>query len=351
VKWLAVTALACGCATASPRAICGDGWSSLSRDSAPPRLGLQKREPVLIENVRVAGVDSRLADLLRRELATKPGAMLDDAPLAEDMRKLWSLGVIDDARIEVEGARVTFVVAPRRAITNVVHRGGDALAQSRFRELEAASFEPSRIHRMTEALRESYVREGRLDATVEAKQRTYATGVEVCVAANPGPKVTIAKLEFPGNKAVPRTKLIDALHGKEAKVNRVGGPLDEAALEYDELWLLNEYYERGHIDAHIGKPAVKRRGNRLHVAIPIDEGPLYRLGALDAPVPIALRRGDVFVRSKMHEAIEAIRKQVGADYVTPITSVDKAARRIDVRFEIEWRWPWDALRFWLSQPH
>lgn len=304
---------------------------------------------VYIDHVRVTGVDSRLADMLRLQLATKPGTVLDGAPLAEDLRRLWALGVIDDASVEVDNGSVTFLVVPRRPITNVVHRGGDALAQSRFRQLEAASFEPSRIHRMAEALRESYVREGRLDATVEARQRVHLTGVEVCVATNPGPKVTIAKLEFPGSKAVPKKKLIDTLHGKDAKVNRVGGALDEAALEYDQMFLLAEYYEHGHIDVHVGKPVVKRKGNRLHVAIPIDEGPMYRFGAIDAPVAVPLRTGDVFRRSKVTEAITAIEKSLGVYYVTPLTNVDKTARRIDIRFEVEWRWPWDALRFWLSQ--
>jgi outer membrane protein assembly factor BamA len=348
VKWLCLVTLACGCATTSPRATCNDGWSSLSRTAPAPQPALQKREPVVIENVRVSGVDSRVAELLRTQLATKPGLALDDAPLAEDLRRLWALGVVDDVAVEVDGAKVDFVATPRRTITGVVHRGGDALAQRRFRQLEAASFEPSRIHRMTEALRESYVRQGRLDATVEARQRVHATGVEVCVATNPGPKVTIAKLEFPGSKAVPGAKLVDALHGKDAKVNRVNGTLDEAALEADNLYLLNEYWEVGHADAQILKPVVKRHGNHLHVAIPIEEGPLYRFGAVDAPMPVVVRPGELFKRSKVVEAIETLRKTLNARDVTPITNVRKEDQRIDVHFDIEWRWPWDALAFWLS---
>jgi outer membrane protein assembly factor BamA len=348
VKLLAVVAALSGCA-ASPRATCGAGWASLSREGAPRITGIQKRDHTTIERVQIRGVSDRLAAALRIELQTKPGTTLLDAPLGDDLRRLWKLGVIEDASVAFDRGEVTFVLTPRQTITNVVRKGGDALAQSRFRQLEAAPFEPARIRRMTEALQQSYVREGRLDAQVEARQRPHATGVDVCVALNPGPKVTIAKLDFPGVKSLPKKKLLEALHGKEANVNRVGGAFDEAALEFDELFLQVEFFEVGHIDAKIGKPSVKRHGTRLHVAIPIDEGPMYRLGTIDAPMRVPLRTGAVFRRSDMVKAVELIQQKLNPYNVYPSTQIDKTTHRIDVAFELEWRYPWDALRFWLSR--
>ena len=349
VKLLAVSAALMGCAS-SPRATCGEGWASLSREQVPPRaMDVVPRDATTIERVTITGVDERLAATLRVELATKPGTPLAEAPLAEDLRRLWKLGVIADASVVVGAGEVTFALSPRPTITNVVRKGGDTLAQQRFRQLEATPFEPSRIHRMTEALQESYVREGRLDAHVEARQRAHSTGVDVCVAANPGPRITIAKLEFPGAKAVSKKTLLGALHGKDANVNRVGGAFDEAALEFDNLFLLNEYWERGHLDAKVGRPTVKRRGKRLHVAIPIDEGPRYRIGTIDAPVAVPLRSGVVFQRSKVVEATEKIRTALAPYNVYPSTHIDQDTRRVDISFVLEWRFPWDALRFWLSR--
>lgn len=302
-----------------------------------------------IERVQITGVDDRLARVLRAELRTRPGISLTDAPLADDLRRLWKLGVIEDASIVVDDGEVTFALTPRQTITRVVRKGGDALAQSRFRQLEATPFEPSRIRRMAEALQESYVRGGRLDAHVEARQRVHATGVDVCVATNPGPRVTIGRLEFPGAKSIPEKTLRAKLHGKEANVNRVGGAFDEAALAFDEIYLQAEYWERGHLDVKVGKPAVKRRGKRLHVAIPIDEGPSYRLGTISAPIEVPLRSGDVVRRSSIMKAIEVLSQKLGATSVSPQTTVDRDARRVDIYFDVEWRYPWDALRFWLSR--
>ena len=347
MKLLAVVAVVAGCAS-SPRATCGEGWASLSRDRGTPRLGLERREFRYIEHVHITGVDAHLARALRAELATKVGVELSVAPLAADVRRLWKLGVIEDAQVVVDEGDVTFVLSPRRLVTSVVRKGGDVLAQSRFRQLEAAPFEPSRIRRMTEALQLSYVREGRLDAQVEARQRVHANGVEVCVATNPGPKVTIAKVEFVGAKAVPAKTLMKALHGKEGNLNRPGGVFDEAALAYDEIYLQVEYWERGYADVQVGKPTTRRRGKRVNVAIPIREGPRYRLGTITTPVPVALRTGDVFRRSEIMKAIEQIQK-LPVTNVYPQTTLHREAGRIDITFEIEWRYPWDPLRYWLAR--
>jgi len=348
VKLIAVVVALAGCAS-TPRATCGDGWAALSRDRGVPRTGIQRREPRFIEKVEIAGVDARLASTLKSELQTKPGLVLDDAPLQDDLRRLWKLGVIEDASVAVDDGNVTFVLQPRRTITNVVRKGGDALAQSRFRQLAATPFEPSRLQRMTEALEESYVRMGHIDAHVEAKQRVHATGVDVCVATNPGPRVTIGKLEFPGAKAVAAKTLREVLHGKDANVNRIGGSFDPAALEFDEMYLTNEYYERGHLDVKIGKPEVARRGRRLDVKVPIYEGPRYRLGHIGAPIATALEPGTYFKRSQISAAIVKLQEDLGADAVYPNTAIDRETLRVDIEFQIEWRYPWDAVRFWLSQ--
>lgn len=302
-----------------------------------------------IERVRITGVGDRLAATLRAELATKPGTPLADAPLGDDLRRLWKLGVIEDASILVGDGEVTFALTPRPTIAHVVRKGGDRLAQQRFRQLAATPFEPARIRRMTEALQESYVREGRLDAQVEARHRVHDGGVDVCVAANPGPRITIAKLEFPGAKIVSKQTLLAALHGKAANVNRIGGAFDEDAFAYDQTYLALEYYERGHLEVEIGKPRMVRKGKRLHVAIPIVEGPQYRIRSIDAPIAVPLRIGAVFRRSQVVAAAQAIEKQLAPSSVTPSMHVDRDTRTVDITYELEWRYPWDALRFWLSR--
>jgi outer membrane protein insertion porin family len=356
VRRLIVLALLSGCATHASHPVvprCGDGWSSLTVTHAPEaHVTIEAKSTTPIEHVSIAGVDANLADHLRHELATKPGMTTSDAPIGDDIRRLWKLGVVSDVAVEQHGGDLVFVLAPRPVIHNVVRKGGDALAQARFRQLEATTFEPSRVQRMAEALRESYLREGRLDARVEARHRTHATGVDVCVELDPGPRVTIGKVEFPGRKALPKKTLIAAMQSK--KLNHVGGTYDEDLLQMDVLYISALYWDRGFADVHVHEAKLERRGKQLELSIPIDEGPIYHLGKItvDLPVRLPIKRGDLFSRTKIADARDLIEKFDPRLYsVLPMTHIDKEARTIDIEFQLEWRWSWDALRAWLSLAH
>ena len=98
------------------------------------------------------------------------------------------------------------------------------------------------------------------------------------------------------------------------------------------------------IDAKVGAPRLERHGNRLDVAVPITEGPVFRLGTLRGlVVPHTLHRGDVFVRSKVTSAVADLSAALDAD-VVPASTLDTEHHRIDLTFEITWRMPWSALR-------
>jgi outer membrane protein insertion porin family len=313
---------------------------------------VEARDGTLIERVEIAGLEPHFAATLHRELATKPGTPVVDAPIGDDLRRLWRLGVISDASVEVHDGTVTFHLAPRPAIRSVVSQGGDRLAQARFRQLEDTTFEPARVQRMAEALEESYVRDGRLDARVEARQRVHPQGVDVCVGIVPGPRITIGKVEFPGRTAIPATELVKAMQSK--KLNHVGGTFDEAVLDMDVLYMQVLYWDRGYADVKIFPPKIERKGKHLQLAIPIEEGPVYRMGSISAnwpiPMPAGIKTGDVFSRQKIVDLRDAIEKlHPGIYLVLPITHADREARTIDIVFEIEWRVPWDAWRPWSSR--
>lgn len=344
---------------------CGAGWASLGAFALPEI----DREPVVdrtamasrtISDVRVTGVDRSLARTLEALLQTRRGQTFADAPIADDLRRLWALGVIDDARLELEGDRVAFVVIPRPRVGRVVVPRRDPEALRRFDLLAGAVYEPQRIARIAAAVKLNYVREGHLDARVDVSRRPQGKGdiVDVCVASAPGPKITIRSVTFPGRKRISEATLLAQLHGEKANINRVGGLFDADALEYDEVFLLNEYYEAGMVNAHVGDARMRRHGDQLDIEIPIDEGPEFTVGTatirvgqsgmFGAPrIAIPLSYGELFKRSRVQAARDAIMQATGAE-VLPLTHVDLAHERIDITFELTWRYPWDALRLWLS---
>ncbi len=277
--------------------------------------------------------------------------MVSDAPLRDDLRRLFKSGVVADAQVElVDEDQIEFVVEPRATISGVVVRGGDPQMARRFRLLEGAPYEPARLRRMAEQAQVAYVRAGWLDATVEARRATVGDRVSVCVAANPGPKLTIREIAFPGRAAISATTLTAAMRSKS---NKVGSAFDAGGFEIDKIFLEVEYWDRGHANVRVGTPRAIKKGNGLLLEIPIDEGPVFRFGKVSAShrldAPIALTTGDVFGRTKVVKAIEELKALPGVEDAIPSTTFDHEHRTIDITFEIRWRWPWFALSHWLSR--
>ncbi|HEU4611629.1 MAG TPA: hypothetical protein VFS15_06110 [Kofleriaceae bacterium] len=339
---LLALAVVAGCAAHAPAPVCTLPLAiggNVALATPPARTGT-------IAAVDVEGAPA-LAPLLRGVIETHTGEALDKAPIQEDLRRLWALGVLADARVDASttdaGVELVFAVTPEPRIAAV--HGARAPELRRLRYLAGASYEPRRIQRIAREIEAAYVRDGYLDARVVVKRRR-SPSLELCVVADPGARQTIRTLSFPGARAVPASTLLGALHG--TGVNHPGGTYDPDALAADRPWLLNEYYERGMIDAKVGDPIVTRRGNTLAVAVPITEGPVYHLGALTGlRLPKGLATGDLFVRSKLAAAEADLSTQLDAD-VTPFTKLDPDHRRIDIDFEIEWRHPWSALVLLLS---
>lgn len=340
-----------GCAhhptTRTPSA-CGAGWASLTDTRAGrasfDALATWPDSSTVIRAVHVEGVDGALSATLAAAVKTRAGQTFGDAPLREDVRRLWALGMLEDVALEARGDEVAFVVAPSPRVFDVELHAADKDSVRRFALLRGAPFEPRRIDRMADALRTLYIREGRLDAKVTVGRRSRPVGIGLCVAVEPGPTVTVGSIAFPGRRAVPERVLVAAMKGY-----KVGGIYDEAALQIDELRISAEYWDRGYANVHVGSHRVVRRGDRLRLEVPIAEGEVYRLGAIHTPYVAALalpiKTGDIFSRTRIADARERIAKHLHAD-VVPLTKIDTDTRTITLTFEPHWRWPWDAFLRW-----
>lgn len=334
------------CAQRPALPTCGSGWAPLAEDRGD-RIAWAAPDPTTtIEDVAVTGVDPALRSTLAAVITTRRGQHVGDAPLGSDLRALWGLGVVADARVELAGSVVTFAITPRLRIDRVVFAGA---LLPRFALLRGAPFEPARLRRIAEGAQRSYLREGHLDAQIRVEQARTSGGVALCIAARPGPRVTISTVRFPGRHRLPDAVLRAAIHGDEGGVNHVGGPYDADALAVDRAFLAAKYYDVGSLDVTIGAPRVVRHGPQLELAIPIAEGPVYRVRSVTSPVPLprGVRRGDVFSRTK----VKAMRDHLARSLRTAVstaTHLDRDAHVVDLELVVDWRWPWDAWRPWLA---
>jgi outer membrane protein assembly factor BamA len=357
VRCVVVAALVSGCAHANQPAC--SGTLPLADAPAAPDEPRAIEEGV-IDSIEITGGPD-LAPIASRVLESQVGQLISIAPLSDDVRRLWALGLFSDIRVQARDTGVTQTVArqayPRMAITFAVTtrgtidrvrvEGGGAHAPElrRMHWIAGTPFEPRRLARMADAIELAYVRDGHLDARI-AVRRARLPGVSLCVIAEPGPRVTIGHVTFPGHGAVSEGELAAAMHGKH--VNHPGDPYDADALEFDRSALLGPYWERGMINARVEPARVARRGNHLDVAIPIEPGAVYRIGTLRVdwgfPPLRGIATGQVFERTRVLDAAKALELKLGPGAsVYPDSSIDSGTLRVDLNFHIQWSWPWRAL--------
>lgn len=160
-------------------------------------------------------------------------------------------------------------------------------------------------------------------------------------AAGGGPTV-----QFVGNTAVSSDQLRAAI--AEHPVFDDTGAIDPAALEHDLLLITSLYWDRGHVQVKVGAPVIPP--SRDAVTIRIEEGPVFRMGAITATgeligsakanlAKLRVRPGRVFSRSLLAADLQTLsafyQDQGYADVnVLPLTKLDFARKTIGLTIEI-----------------
>ena len=120
-----------------------------------------------------------------------------------------------------------------------------------------------------------------------------------------GPRYSFGVFSFEGNERISSEELTASLHECLSHyTDQTNSAYDREVLDYCHRGLLNFVRGRGYLRAQFVEPKISASGMSVNVTIPIEEGPVYRLGEIKfegaqafSPVELAascpLRRGDV----------------------------------------------------------
>src|SRR6185312_7994901 len=101
-------------ACTEPLALGGDATASTPQPLPTSRT---------VASVAIEGAPE-LAPLLRGVVETHTGQDVSEAPLREDLRRLWAFGVLSDARVDARetdaGVAIVFAVTPQPRVAHVV---------------------------------------------------------------------------------------------------------------------------------------------------------------------------------------------------------------------------------------
>ena len=268
--------------------ICAGGENDISRIS-------------ILGNVKIE------EGVIRGAIKSREGGIFSNEQVREDLRSIFSLGYFSDIQVDIkstpQGQEVIFIVVEKPSIREILITGNQKLKLDAIKE--KVTLKPRSILNLekvkedSENIRKLYFSKGYYGVNVEYKVDPLATN-EVVVRFNitEGPKGSIKKIVFKGNKKIKSSQLKKVMTTKQSNILSIltkTGILDEDILKSDVQLLSAYYMDQGYLDAKISEPKVDLHDpKRIQIEIEIAEGPIYRLGNIDFKGDLLTTKEDLF---------------------------------------------------------
>jgi outer membrane protein insertion porin family len=247
-------------------------------------------------------------------IVSRKGDKVDEDALHRDFMALWNSSRFDDITLQKEAGQtgwiIRFILVERRVVRSIKYEGIKSITVSeildRFKDRRVglsveSQYDPNRVQRATNVLREFLSERGRQFATVEPEIRQIPpSSLEVTFQVNEGPKVKVGAINIEGNKVfsdkvvrramrnlrpigIPRSILFENIFAKA---------FDSTKLEEDKDRVRNFYQEKGYFTARALDHTVTMRdvgggkfrvplfymnkpGKRADLLVPVEEGREY----------------------------------------------------------------------------
>ncbi len=350
--------------------------------------GLSQQD-VIVE-IAVHGQRRIPAETVKARIFTRPGDVYDAAALERDFNSLWNTGYFEDIRFEREqtpkGWRIHVYVKERPTISEIEYVGLNSVSKSdvldRFKDRKVglspeSQYDPTKVKKAEVTIRELLSEHGRQFATVRTEVRPIPPAkVSVTFVVKEGPKVSVGKITFVGNRhvnsrilrgamknlkpiGIPHSIFLENIFAKTYDATKLDEDTERVRAEFQNRGYFKvlvqdpktEIHDTGHPGFHIPL-LTKGQGKAVDITIPIDEGEQYRLGSItfngnkEVSNVKALRSlfpmkdGDIFSREKVAKGLDNLRdayRQLGHINFTsiPNTTFDENKKLVNLTIDID----------------
>ncbi len=279
-------------------------------------IGAVAQQSQTIDQVRVVGNRRIPKETILARLFTHVGDTYDPISIQRDFNSLWNTGYFENLRIEREdtekGVILNVFVQEKPTIREINYPGLSSVSQSdlldRFKKekvglSQEGQYDPTKVKHAEAVIREVLAEHGHQFATIRTVVKTIPpASVQVNFNIKEGPTVKVGEIHFSGNQHV------NSLVLRRAMVNLkpVGIPyslifenlfsktFDSSKLEEDSERVRQAYRDRGYANAAVETPQTQirdqgglnwltfrpRKGKRIDILMPIEEGARYKLGTI-----------------------------------------------------------------------
>ena len=344
--------------------------------------------PQTIDDIRVIGNRRIPKETVLARLFTHRGDVYDPLTVERDFNSLWNTGYFENVRIEREdtpkGIIINIYVKEKPTIREINPKGLNSVTWSdvldRFKKEKVgltveSQYDPTKVERAVVVLRELLAEHGHQFAVVKVDVKTIPpASVSINFNIKEGPTVKVGKIQFTGNPHYPSLELRRAMKN----LKPIGIPhsifledlfaktYDASKLEEDAERVRQAYHDKGYYAANVGEPETRlrdeaglsfitfrpRKGKRIDITLPIEEGDRYRLAAITFTgnkavnnvkalrAQFAIKDGDWFSATAIQKGLEALHKAYGQlGYINfvgiPKVDVDEAKKTVTMNIDID----------------
>ena len=342
----------------------------------------------VISDIRVIGERRIPKETVLARLYSHIGDNYDPATVERDFNSLWNTGYFEDVRIEKEdtpkGAVLDIFVREKPTIREINYKGLNSVTQSdvldRFKKEKVglsveSQYDPTRIARAIAVLKELLGEHGHQFPTITPEIKTIPpASVAVTFNIKEGPTVKVGNIKFTGNKNLNSRTLRYAMRNLRPigiphsifLENLFARTYDASKLEEDTERVRVAYQNHGYFKAIPGEPSTHirnegglslltfrpKKGKRIDITIPIEEGDRYRLGGITFTgnehvrnvkalrAQFAIKDGDYFNYTAIGKGLDNLRKAYGTlGYINfvanPTTRFDEAKKMLYLDIDID----------------
>jgi outer membrane protein insertion porin family len=288
----------------------------------------------------------------------------DDSIRALYGTKLFDLVEVRTDRDVRDGKiSLTYVLRPKARIGRVSFQGNRRFKNKQLRRAvsidDGAALDWAQVQKDLEAIRKLYLDKGYADIAVRAvsgEERRDGTPVDLTFAIDEGNRLPISRISFRGNRSISSRELAKQMSTRRrtplSLLTGTGCYREEQMA--DDLETLCEYYRnRGFLDVQIRPENItleRRRGKRLRIVIPVEEGRRSFVGSITFSGNkvlstrtlwklLQVKKGEPFSPEQVDKTLEAIQYAYGRDGfidtgVCAKRRADVAKNAIDLEFAI-----------------
>ncbi len=343
-----------------------------------------------ITQIRVIGNRRIPKETIVARLFSHEGEPFDPTTVERDFNSLWNTGYFEDVRIEREdnpkgGIILDIYVREKATIREINYKGLNSVTQSdvldRLKKEKVgfsveSQYDPTRIAKVETVIKELLAEHGHQFATIKADVKTIPpASVQVNFLIKEGPKVKVGNISFTGNQHVSARDLRASMKN----LRPIGIPhsiifenlfaktYDASKLEEDAERVRRAYQDRGYFRASTGEPLTHlrnesglsfftfrpRKGKRIDIRIPVDEGARYRLGSItfqNSKIPnlnvkalraqFPMKDGDWFNFTAFGKGLQNLQKAYGQlGYInfsaSPVPTIDDDKKTVSFAVDLE----------------